>query len=136
MLSTDTHCEMLVAQIRDKNVSIYDGFKLFVQLFAAIVGGSVVLRLQYGPAMLPYFANLSEALVVLIFATSTVIILENLRSLHQYKIRLSNVAGMDKAGLRVVPLPRTFAAHKVEVFMFGVMLLAMMMFHMFNPLRM
>jgi hypothetical protein len=48
-LSTDKHCEMLSANVRERNERIYEGFKLFVQLFSALVGAVVLIRLQHPP---------------------------------------------------------------------------------------
>ena len=101
-LSVDKHCEMLTAHIRDRVTGIMDGFKLFVQLFSAVVGGTVILHLQY-PQMVRSFTPLADALTGLILVTGIGIMLENIRSWYEFRIRLSNVAGEDQSGTRIIP---------------------------------
>jgi hypothetical protein len=83
-LSVDQHCGMLTDHIRDRSKAIMDGFKLYVQMFSAIVRGTIVLRLQY-PKIPPSFANLADALTGLIFLMGMVIIWENIRSWYQLR---------------------------------------------------
>ena len=134
-LSVDKHCEMLTAHIRDRNAAIMDGFKLYVQMFSAVVGGAVVLRLQYGPDIPSLFAGLSDALAGLIFLMGAVIILENVRSWYDFRKALSDVAGTNKSRRRIVPAPKVWKSMRIELVMLAVMAIAWLAFYLFNPLR-
>jgi hypothetical protein len=135
MLSVDTHCEMLTEHIRDRNDGIMNAFKLFVQMYSLVVGGTMLLRLEYGAQILPSFVWISDALAALIFLMSSVMILENVRSWYEYRTVLSNVAGRNRKGERIIPLPRMAKATKAEFIMLCVMALALALFFIFNPLR-
>ena len=76
-LSVEKHCDMLTAHVRDRNVAIMEGFKLFVQMFSAVAGGAFVLRLQY-PNIPPTFAHRADALTGLIVIMGIVLIWENI----------------------------------------------------------
>ena len=126
-LSVDTHCEMLMAQIRDRTAGITEGFKLFVQMFSTVVGGSVVLHLQY-PNIAPSFALLADALTGLILVMGIVIIWENIRSWRDLRKRLSEIAGNDHSGKRVVPDPILWKAMISPWIMIAVMAIAWIAF--------
>jgi hypothetical protein len=133
-LSVDKHCEMLTAHIRDRSAAITEGFKLFIQMFSAVVGGALLLRLQY-PKIAPCFALLADALTGLIFVMGVVIILENVRSWYEYRKVLSDVAGNDESGKRIIPGPLPWKAVRIETVMITVMIIAWLAFCWFNPLR-
>jgi hypothetical protein len=142
MLSVDKHCEILTGHIRDRVSAMTDAFKLYVQMFSAIVGGAVVLKLQYKNEVPASFIWLSDALVFLILLTCAVIIIENMRSWYSYRERLSNFAGKSKRGKRknkksklelVVPTPEVRNL-MVQFVMLGVMTVACGAFFIFNPL--
>lgn len=135
-LSTDKHCEMLTAHIRDCNARITDGFKLFVQLFSAIVGAAVWLRLQqYQPTLPSTYIWLTDGLTLVVVFTCGIIVADNLRSWYGYRVRLSDVAGRDKQGNLIVPRPNLLTAAPIEATMLVVMILALILFCVFNPLQ-
>lgn len=131
-LSVDKHCEMITAHIRDRNTMIMDSFKLFVQMFSALVGGAVIVRLQYpGPA--ESFAYPAVGIGLLIYVISLVMIWENIRSWYQYRIKLSNEAGR-RRGRLIVPLPKLWRAIWIELVMTVLMTVSLAAFWYFNPL--
>jgi hypothetical protein len=131
ILSTDKHCELLSANIRDCNARITDGFKLFVQMFTGIVGASIWLRLQHqGVLEQSTFAWLADGAAFVVVATCIVIIIDNLRSWYQYRGRLTDVSG----GVTIVPLPDLRKSAKIEAAMLTVMVAAFILFCIFNPL--
>jgi hypothetical protein len=128
MLSIEKHCEMLSAVVRDRLASISDGFKLFVQLFTALVAGVVVMRMTYAPERIPAtFAWLSNGLAILITAATVLMVWDAFRSWHGYRKRLSEVAGES-----IIPPPKWFPS-SVWI-MVSVMLIACGLFCWFNPL--
>src|SRR5882672_6495888 len=93
MLTAEKHCEILDTNIREKIATIYSSYKLFVQLFSGIVGGSVALALQYGES-LP-FALLSSALAALVVFTCRSMILDSHDSWFRFREKLRTVAGTE-----------------------------------------
>ena len=134
MLTVDKHCEFLTAHIRDKSQNMYDGFKLFVQLFSALVAGAVFLMLNDSGGLASRFASLAEAVALLILVATGVIIAENARSWHEFRRRLSEVAGRNRKRELLIPLPKQNAT-TVQYVMFAVMVVATVAFWLFNPLR-
>jgi hypothetical protein len=141
-LSIDKHCEMLTYHIRDRTSAIMDGFKLYVQMFSALAGGSVLLQLQFGNKIPPNFVTLADALAVLIFLMAVIIILENLRSWFQYRKALSEVAGLNPSihaphtqRQPIIPLPNIWKANKMESVMLLVMVCSLIGFCYYNPLQ-
>lgn len=134
-LSVDKNCEMLTAHILNRISAVQDGFKLYVQMFSAILGGAVVLRLQYGPMMPPYFAWLADALATLIFVNAVVTIYENARSWREFRKMLSDIAGVDMSGEKIIPPPKFLRATLSWRVMLGAMVFAQGLFYIFNPLR-
>jgi len=127
MLSDDKHCELLSAGIRDRMLSIQSDFKSFVQLFSALVGGAVALRLQYKAH--PTFACAADALALLITFTYCLLIFDAFRAWHGYRVRLSEVAGQD-----IIPPPHMTSMITVIV-MIVVIVFAFVGFVFFNPFR-
>lgn len=132
-LSVDKHCEMLTGRIRDRVNGIMEGFKLFVRMFSAVVGGAVVLHLQY-PTISPSYALRADALIFLIFLTGTIIILENARSWYGDRKRLSEIAGNDESGKPIVPPPMIWKAMRLACLLIAVMVVALLGFCWLNPL--
>jgi|GraSoi2013_100cm_1033763.scaffolds.fasta_scaffold19464_3 hypothetical protein len=133
MLSVEKHCEMLSANVRDRIVAIFDGFKLFVQLFSALVGGAVVLRLQYPKGIPASFVTLSNALAILITVAGMILVWDAFRSWHGHRTKLSEVAGKDEAGNNIIPPPRWHPSS--AWLMLWLMPIACVLFYYFNPLR-
>lgn len=133
-LSIDTHCQMLAEHMREKNTHVMEGFKLFVQMYSAIIAGAVTLRLQYRDADVERFALAADLLVSLVTLATAVVIVDNLRSWYGFRQRLSDVAGTTAEGELVIARPRLASVAKVHFVMLGVMVAAMAAFFLFNPL--
>jgi hypothetical protein len=134
-LTVDQHCDMLTAHMRDCTASIMDGFKLYIQLFSALVGGARALRLQYGSAQLSPFLLLSDVRAAVIFAMSAIIIVANLVDWFDFRTTLSKVAGKRSSGEFVIPLPTFWDATKIEIAMLLAMAVSLGLFLAFNPVR-
>ena len=134
MLDPNKHCELLTEHIRDQNQRIGDGFKLFVQMVSAITGGVVWLRVEHPDDILPAYAYVADALMLLVVLVCAVIICDNLRAWHSYRKRLSIVAGDDGHGRPLIPPPQLWASAWVEFVMLAVMVAAIIAFWIFNPL--
>jgi hypothetical protein len=129
MLSPDKHCEMLSANARDRAKAMEDWFKLFVQIFSVIVGGAVLLRLQYKQDIPVTFVPLSNALVLLVAFASAAMVIDSHRAWRGHRKRLSDIAGPD-----IIPQPRV-PSWIGFLLMLAVILVALFGFCLFNPLR-
>ena len=134
MLSDDKHCEMLSANIRDRTDKILDGFKLYIQLFSAIVGGCVALRLNRESEIPDSFKFLADGLVALNLLTGLIIIGQNMVSWYHMRVRLTEIAGTDISGNSIIPAPKFLSANRIEFVMLAVMLASTGGFILWNPL--
>ncbi len=130
MLNPEKHCEFLTQHILARSKEITNSFRLFVQMFAALVGGAAAIRLQNSAQAPRSFAWLADALGLLILVATTYLILENLRAWYGYRNRLSDVAGED-----VIKRPGPWWTARIEIIMISVMVVASVAFWTFNPLR-
>ena len=135
MLSTDKHCEMLSNNIRDKSTAMYDGFKLFIQMFSSVVGGSVLLRLQYAGKIPPVFIKLSDWVVSMVVIATGIIVVDHYRSWRGYRCKLSKFAGDDPQGKPFVPPPTFLWSGLVCSTMIAGMVICLIGFWNFNPLK-
>jgi len=135
VLSTDKHCELLSSFVRNKSAEIHSGFKLFVQLFSGIVGGSVVLRLQYNGRVPEQFIWLSNALAGLVTITSAIMIITAYYSWYGFRVRMSDIAGLDLDNHPRIRRPKPLLSAKAEFVMLFVMVIAFVGFMVFNPLE-
>jgi hypothetical protein len=126
---------MLSNTIRDKSTAMCDGFKLFIQMFSGVVGGSALLRLQYADKVPSAFVWLSDALAILVVVTATIFLLDHYRSWRGYRLALSEVAGKDHRGKRIIPPPSFVKSGWAFSTMILVMALALTGFIFFNPLQ-
>jgi hypothetical protein len=135
MLSIDKHCEMLSNSIRDKSAAMYDGFKLFIQMFSGVVGGSVLLRVQHG-GKVPYgFVESSNMVAAIIVITTAIIIWDHYRSWHGYRVTLHELAGTDDHGKPCIPKPRFVTSGLAFSAMLVAMAFSLLGFVAFNPLQ-
>ena len=132
-ISTDKDCELLTARLQAQETFIYGGFKLFVQMFSALVGGSVAVRLQYKGQVPTAFVHLSNWLAFLIVGASVIIILDAYRSWYGYRKTLSSVAGT-KSGKAIIKKPDLSTASTTPCIMVLVMVAAFLGYVLFNPL--
>jgi hypothetical protein len=135
-LSNEKHCEMLAANARVAGDAMRDGFKLFVQLFSAIVGGAIALRLtsSVDPKLLAAVAPLAEGLVVFVGVVSAGLILDSFRSLRRQRRRLTEVGGKKPNGEDVVK-PLDFQSWITITIMEIVIVVSILAFWQWNPLR-
>ncbi len=131
MIEDKQQYDFFTDQITRKGVATYDAFKLFLQMFSAIVGGSIWLRLQIdGEAPLSY-EYLSDALVVLLALVGVVLVIDNARSWWRYRVRLVEIVG-DSA--HRVPPPKWDSV--IAQFLMSVAMIAVtVMFVAFNPFK-
>jgi hypothetical protein len=132
MISEEKHYEYLGSVIINRLQLVRDAFKLFLQLFSAIVGGSVWLSLQttITPATKHRLGTVSDALVWLVILVTGIMVLEALRSWWDYRVELSKLDG----GKYPIPRPKA-RAMKAEAAMLICMIAAGVIFSLFNPFR-
>jgi hypothetical protein len=130
MLSTDMHCEMLTNTIRDKSKAMYDAFKLFVQMFSGVAGGTVLIRLQYVDQISMNFVWLSDSLATLVTITAAFIVVDHYWSWWNYRTTLAAISGPDEQG-NFIPAPKWTSGIVMSLMLF-VMLLATALFILFN----
>jgi hypothetical protein len=134
MVSDDKQYEFVSSQVQVYNQRIADAFKLFIQLFSAIVGGSVWLSIQSHIATRSArYERLSDILAVLVAVFCTISVLENLRAWRGYRSAQSRLGGIDEAGKPRIPGPRGFQSSLEEGTMIATMFSAAGLFCYFNP---
>ena len=129
-LDNDKHCEMLAANARVAADAMRDGFKTFVQMFSAIVGGSIALRLASSPEqqkLLTDIAPLATALVVFLGLVSVGLIADSFRSFLRHRTKLNTVSG------NVVDLPDAQSGITIAI-MVIVIVVCMVAFWCLNPI--
>jgi hypothetical protein len=135
-LSNEKHCEMLSANARVALDAMRGGFKMFVQLFSAIVGGSIALRLAGSDQakLLAAVAPLADGLVVFVGAVSVLLIADSFRSFWGHRKKLTEVAGKNPNRKDVVPAPTFLSGISVTI-MGIVIVVCIVAFIRWNPLR-
>jgi hypothetical protein len=134
-ISVDKHCELLTEHIRDQLKRISDAFRLFVQLFTGIVGGSIWLRVEHAKDLetsRPVFERVSNGLVFLVFFVCAILIADNLRAWRSYRLALSKAAGK-AGGHPIIPPPNLFVSAWPDVVMIVAMAGAVWLFWRNNP---
>jgi hypothetical protein len=134
MLNPEKHCEMLSANVRDRSEAMRGGFRLFIQLFSALVAGVIVLRVNPPNNIPAGFVFLSDLLACFIVVASVILVWDSFRAWYGQRTKLSQVAGTNGAGELVIPPihPSSFITFSI---MIGVMFAALILFYFFNPLR-
>jgi hypothetical protein len=137
MVSIDKEYEFVSSQVQEYNRRVADAFKLFVQLFSLIVGGSVWLSIsiQSQPAAVKSasYARLSNILAVLVAVYCAFSVVENLRAWRGYRLAQCRLGGLDEKGNFRIPPPKVFKAASEEVAMIVTMSAATILFCYFNP---
>jgi hypothetical protein len=128
MISDEKQYEFVTSQIKLQTERIYDAFKLFVQVFSAIVGGSVWLSMQKPPTTSQNYAFLADSIAILAAFITVVMILLNVISWFGYRKELTRLAPN-------VPPPKLFPATVIEAAMICSMIAAAALFVWFNPFR-
>jgi hypothetical protein len=130
MVSDDKQYEFVSEQIRFHVNKIYDSFKLFIQLFSAIVGGSVWLGLQDNS---PRFVVVSDVLVGLIAVVCLVTVFENNQAWRGYRKAQSRLGGKDESGQDKIKGPSIWVSSLIEMVMALAIIVAVGLFCRYNP---
>jgi hypothetical protein len=133
-LSVDTHCAMLAGYMSDRMKDMHDAFRQFLQFYSAILGGSLLLKLQYRANDVQPLAGYLDALLILAAAVATIVMSENARAWRGYRIRLHELAGRDMDGNDIIPKPKGRASGIAYVFGVTVWIASLGLIY-FNPLR-
>jgi hypothetical protein len=136
MIPDEKQYEFLTSQIAARDQKAVDTyFKLFLQFFSAIVGGSIWLSLQKGIKSEDrlIYVTLSDVLVAILAVVSVALVVENFRAWWGYRRALSRLVGKTDAGENIVPLPKVFPAAIMETIVGCAMLIACASFLWFNP---
>lgn len=134
MISTDKQYEFLTSQTTAHSERSLDAFKLFIQIFSAIVGGSIWLSVQ-GRWTLDQrhsFSTLSNILVCLIAFVTIAMISDNLRAWHGYRVAISKLSENEQ-GISAIPAPRMLTSPITEFSILSGLLIASAIFIYFNP---
>ncbi len=104
MISEEKQYEYIGSVITDRLDRARDAFKLFLQLFSAIAGGSIWLSMQkILDSTRDTYILVSDALVVLVFVVTGTMVYEALRGWWGYRDALSrfdgdNIRSLDPSG--------------------------------------
>jgi hypothetical protein len=92
MVSEDKEFEYVTSQIVKHVERTVDAFKLFAQLFSAIVGGAIWLSTQrVSPEAAKTYSHLSVGLVILVTVIVSIMILENYRAWRGFRAAQSRL---------------------------------------------
>jgi hypothetical protein len=129
MISEEAHYKYVGSVIKHRLDQIRDAFRLFLQLFSAIVGGSIWLSIQVAekPSRHTY-ARVSDLLVALLTLVTAVMVSEALRGWWGYRKTLSRF----DTGQHRIPMPRKRSL-VTEIVMVACMVGAAVVFVWFNP---
>jgi hypothetical protein len=127
MVSEDKEFEYVTSQIVKHVERSVDAFKMFAQLFSAIVGGSIWLSTQpnISSEALKTYSNLSIGLVCVVTLIASFIILENYRTWRGFRQAQSKL-------MPHVPQPKRRAEMTGRVMIFC-MITGCGLFWWFNP---
>ena len=135
MISPDKQFEFVTTQISAQIDRIYDAFKRFIQLFSAIVAGTVWLatEVKISGATRASYATITDVLVGLVALVTTVLILGNLHSWWGYR-RAQMRLTQDDINLDYrVPPPKLYPSCTVETAMLVCVAAAYFLFWWDNP---
>ncbi len=129
MVSDDKQYEFVSGEIASRNGRIYETRGQFIRVFSAVVGGSIWLSSQKEMAskFLTY-EILSDVIVILMTVISCASIWANLKSWEGYRLAQSRLEPS-------IPKPNFYKASREELILMVVMLLASLLFMIFNPFR-
>jgi len=133
MISPEKQFEFITRQIAANTTRMYDAFKLFVQLFSAIVGGSVWLSIQHASAANAY-ANILNVLAFLVTVIAALTVIVNLSSWYRYREAQSLLTADAPSPELRAPPPRFWPSAVVQIGQVLCMLAACILFWIFNPL--
>jgi hypothetical protein len=131
MIDDNRRYEFVTTQIRYHNEKMIEAFNRLIQLFTAIVGGSIWLSLQPRPAGVPLrdYSTISDTLVLALAAISALNIINDLLAWFGFRQTESSLVGHNK-----LPPPHVIRSCWMEYLMLIGMLAATVAFWRFNPL--
>jgi hypothetical protein len=135
MISAEKQYDFITSQIAARLKEARDAFKLFIQIFSAIVGGSVWLATteKIQSEAKSQYATLSSLLVVVLTLAMTVMIVDALRGWYANRKAQVQLGGLDPAGRPNIPPPRIPPSGISEMAMTMTMIAAASGFCLFNP---
>lgn len=137
MISDDKQYEFLTSQVQVLNERSVEAFKMFLQTFAAIVGGSIWLSLQ--PAIShsarSRFTTLSNAAVILLSVVIVVAVVDNVRAWRGYRFAMSRLGGKDESGVDRIKPPGTLSTAITEGMMLAGIVAVCTIFCAANPFK-
>ena len=135
MISTEKQYEFVTSQIAERLKQTRDAFRLFVQVFTAIVGGSVALVAteKIKPEAKPHYAIMSNLLVVFLTLAMTIMIIDSLRGWYANRKTQVQLGGFDLKGHPIIPPPRIPPSGISEIAMILAMIAACAGFCAYNP---
>lgn len=98
MIDEEKRYEFITSQIRYHNEKMIEAFNRFIQLFAAITGGSIWVAIQsaHFTANGSHYWVLADALVLLLAAITCLNIISDLLAWFGYREAESNLVGVKK----------------------------------------
>ncbi len=135
MISAEKQYDFITSQIAARLKEARDAFKLFIQIFTAIVGGSVWLATteKIQPAAKSQYAILSSLVVVVVAIAMIVMVLDALRGWYANRKAQVLLGGLDDNGRPNIPPPRIPPSGVSEMAMIATMIIASSGFCLFNP---
>lgn len=127
MITQEQQYQFITSRISALADATYDGFKLFVTMFSAILGGTFWLRLQLKGSPPSSYVWLSDALIFLVAVVCIAIVWDNFCAWRGYRMKLLEYVD--------APAPRTFWRSRIEFFLCLMMAVAAVLFAVFNPFR-
>ena len=105
------------------------GFKLFLPIYSAILGGSIWLSIQLTETIPPSYKYVSDTLIILLTLVCAYADLDNLRAWY---INRKSLAQMTAKADHPIPMPK-ISLMTIDVLLCVGMLVACAMFVWFNP---
>jgi len=129
MISDEKQYEYVGSVVIDRLNRSRDGFKMYLQVFSAIVGGSIWLSMQpVSGAARENYVVVSDALVILLTFVTSCMVFGAARGWWNYRMTLSKFDG----GQYPIPSP-SLRALEAEAAMLASMVVASVVFVCFNP---
>jgi len=127
--------DSLCTLINERTKNTFDAFKQFINLYSAIVGGTIWLSLQTTAAVPRSYGLLSGGAVALLAILTTVLVVEAKRGWWGYRKAQSELAGIGADGKPRIRPPTLFPTLLTEGAMIACILVTSSLFIAFNPLN-
>lgn len=130
MISDEKIFDFVSKRVEQTSADTEAGLKLFLPMYSAVLGGSIWLSDKLGKTVPSKYEYLSDALISLLTLVCIYIVVDNLRAWWGYRNQLFELS---KKSAHKIPRPQWWAAI-MEVVLCAAMLVACVMFILFNPL--